>query len=170
MDKVLERCGSWVKVEFNTSSTCNSACPPHALAIWVEFIKRKWGYSYLSSSCFTIPTFLLSIVLPQAEPAYDHAWQTFQPWKHCLFLAVICAAARRVPKNTPFPRNVNEMDRLIIYSLYQPMLFRSEAVYSLLSATIACFWPCFFSTPIFLYLDNTSVSASGCAKSNRGGA
>lgn len=98
---------------------------------------------------FYYPNLLLSISLPQAEPAYDHAWQTFQPWKHCLFLAVICAAAakkkglRRISPPS-FPRNVNKMDTLIIYSLYQPTLFRSEAIYSLLSDTIAWFWPCVF--------------------------
>lgn len=66
--------------------------------MWDESAKRMWGYSHLSSSCFTTPNLLLSILLSQAEPAYDYDWQTFQPWKHCLFLAVICAAAAEKKK------------------------------------------------------------------------
>lgn len=120
----------------------------------------KGGCSYLSSSCFTTVIFLLSVLLPQANTAYDHAWQTFQPWKRCLFLTVICAVAKRVKKNPSFPGNVNRMDRLIICSMYQPT--PSEAACSLLSATIACLWSCYFNTSILLYLAITPVSASVC--------
>lgn len=40
MDKVFGKGGSCVKVEFSTSSTCNSARQPDALAIWAECVER----------------------------------------------------------------------------------------------------------------------------------
>lgn len=144
--------------------------------MWDESAKRMWGYSHLSSSCFTTPNLLLSILLSQAEPAYDYDWQTFQPWKHCLFLAVICAAAaekknlkkglRRILLPS-FPRNVSKMDTLIISSLYQPTLFRSEEQYTAYCLPqLLDFGFVFFSTSSLLL--STSVSASVCAKSSHG--
>lgn len=113
---------------------------------------------------FYIPNLLLSILLPQAEPAYDHAWQTFHPWKHCLFLAVICAAAeKRAQKNsTPLLSQKCQQNGHIDY--LQPVSANTVQIWSSIQPTVCHHFlililALFFLT-LLVYLDTTSVSAS----------
>lgn len=100
--KVSERGSSRIEVAFNTSPS------PPCISNVSWMCKDNVGLQVPLIKLFYFPNLLLSILLCQAQPAYDHAWQTFQPWKHCLFLAVICAAAaaKKGPEEfrpPPFP-------------------------------------------------------------------
>lgn len=166
MDKVFEKGGSWVKVEFSTSSTCNSARQPRALAIWVECVER--GVQLPLIKLFYYPNLFAQYRATSSRTCMWSRLADISTMKTLFISSCHLCCCKKSAEEPPFPRYVSKTDRLIIYSLYQPTPFRSEAAYSLLPATIACYWPCFFSLPILLYLGITSVSASGCTKSYQG--